>query len=169
MTLRFILAGQNADGGVEHGFGEKVVLKLPRHIEECYHQVFCDNFFTTCNLLELLLERKIYAYGTARQDRRGFPDELKVLQLQQGESWPPLEKHKHSQPPHHLCHHQTMMVLHWRKHLKLHYIYLHTEQAANVCIAIAIALQHGGERRCGTAMSALDNFLFVFVWKTKWE
>ena len=53
------------------------------------------------------------------------------------------------------------MVLPWHKRLELLYIYLQTEQADNVCTAITIALQHGGERRCGTAMSVLDTLLCV--------
>ena len=76
---------QSAEGGAEHGLGEKVVLNLSREIEGCHYQVYCDNYFTTCNLLEVLQEKEIYATGTTRQDRKGFPEDLKVVRLQQGE------------------------------------------------------------------------------------
>jgi len=81
-----IYTGKLADGeGVEHGLGERVVLQLSQNIEGRNHQVFCDNFFTTCGLLETLLEKGIYGCGTTKPSRRGFPDDLKKLNLQRGE------------------------------------------------------------------------------------
>ena len=72
---------KGAKGSVEHGLREKVVLKLSRNIEGCHHKVFCNNYFTTCNLLDILLED--YTCSMTRQERRGFPEELKEIQLQQ--------------------------------------------------------------------------------------
>ena len=81
-----IYTGKLADGeGVEHGLGERVVLQLSQNIEGRNHQVFCDNFFTTCGLLETLLEKGIYGCGTTKPSRRGFPEDLKKLHLQRGE------------------------------------------------------------------------------------
>ena len=42
------------------------------------------NFFTTCNLLDTLLQH-IYGCGTTRLYRQGFPDTLKNISLTQGE------------------------------------------------------------------------------------
>ena len=66
-------------------FCERVVLQLSRHIQGRYHQLFCDNFFNTARLMETLLERQIYACGTARPSRRDFPDDLKHLKLSRGD------------------------------------------------------------------------------------
>ena len=76
---------QDNPGGVEYGLGEKVVLKLSKDIEGKYHQVFIDNYFSSCRLMDTLLERGIYSAGTVRQDRVGFPSALKTAQLAQGE------------------------------------------------------------------------------------
>ena len=72
---------ESGEEGVEHGLGEKVVLQLSRNIEGHDYQVFCDNYFTTTHLLETLLRKRIYACGTARANRRGFPAELKSVRL----------------------------------------------------------------------------------------
>ena len=45
------------------------------------HHVFFDNFFTSEKLLEDLLSDGIYACGTARKDRKGFPPTLKAVKL----------------------------------------------------------------------------------------
>ena len=55
------------------------------NIEGCNHHVYCDNFFTTCNLLETLLQKGIYGCGTTRPNWRGFPEDLRTILLQRGE------------------------------------------------------------------------------------
>jgi hypothetical protein len=45
------------------------------------HHVFFDNFFTGYDLLAGLVEDGIYSCGTARKDRRGFPEQLKEVKL----------------------------------------------------------------------------------------
>ena len=62
-----------------------MVLKLSRNIEGHNYHLFFDNFFTTCSLVDALLEKKIYSCGTARQSRRDFPKELKGLRLSRGD------------------------------------------------------------------------------------
>ena len=71
------------EGGVEHG--ERVVLQLSQHIEDHNYQVFCDNFFTTCEVLEQLLDSGIYACGTTRPMQPEFPNDLRGLKLHRGE------------------------------------------------------------------------------------
>ena len=46
-----------------------------------YHHVYFDNFFSSVGLLEDLEEVGLYACGTARTDRKGFPPELKKPKL----------------------------------------------------------------------------------------
>ena len=61
--------------------GARVVHKKCTVLHGGNYQVFCNNFFTTCFLFGYLLKQKIYAYGTARMDRRGFPETLKGVVL----------------------------------------------------------------------------------------
>ena len=66
---------------VEHGLGEKVVKTLTADLQGKHHHVFFDNFFTNVKLMEDLLADGIYACGTARKDRKGFPPALKKAKL----------------------------------------------------------------------------------------
>ena len=69
----------------EHGLGERVVLQLTEQFRGKNHQVFCDNFFSSPRLFRELHEHGLYACGTVRQTRRGFPTDLRNLRLVQGE------------------------------------------------------------------------------------
>ena len=68
-------------GRVETGLGSRVVRSLTADFSGKNHLVAFDNFFTSYDLLEDLLEDGVYACGTARKDRRGFPVQLKNLKL----------------------------------------------------------------------------------------
>ena len=46
-----------------------------------YHPCFFDNYFTSASLLVDLSKNGIYACGTARKDRVGFPEALKKPSL----------------------------------------------------------------------------------------
>ena len=74
-----------AASDVELGLGEKVVIHLARTLEQHNYMLFYDNYFSTCRLSKILLQQNVYSCGTARQDRRDFPKELRGLRLQQGE------------------------------------------------------------------------------------
>ena len=65
----------------EKGLGARVVKDLTRPIKKKHHNVFFDNFFTSVKLLEDLEKDGIYACGTARIDRKGFPPSLKKMKL----------------------------------------------------------------------------------------
>ena len=65
-------------GRVETGLGSRVVLSLTADFSGKNHLVAFDNFFTSYNLLDDLLGDGVYACGTARKDRRGFPEEPKA-------------------------------------------------------------------------------------------
>ena len=65
----------------EKGLGATVVKKLTNELKNKKYHVYFDNFFTSVSLLEDLVKDKIYACGTVRANRKGFPNELKKLQL----------------------------------------------------------------------------------------
>ena len=61
----------------EKQLGARVVKDLTRSLAGKHHHVNFDNFFTSVKLLEDLEKDGIYACGTARTDRVGFPEALK--------------------------------------------------------------------------------------------
>ena len=63
--------------GREKKVGERVVIDLTRALMGHNNTVYCDNYFTTVSLFDNLLKDKIYACGTMRSDRIGYPPELK--------------------------------------------------------------------------------------------
>ena len=65
----------------EKGQGARVVKSLTSQLKGKNHHVFFDNFFTGYDLLAGLVEDGIYSCGTARKDRRGFPEQLKEVKL----------------------------------------------------------------------------------------
>ena len=60
----------------EKQLGARVVKDLTRSLAGKHHHVYFDNFFTSVKLLEDLEKDGIYACGTARTDRVGFPEAL---------------------------------------------------------------------------------------------
>ena len=62
----------------ERGLGARVVKDLTRSLVHKHHHILCDNFFTSIGLFQELHKEGLYATGTLRSDRRGFPTELKV-------------------------------------------------------------------------------------------
>lgn len=75
-----VYSGKKGDS-TEKGLGARVVKSLTSELHGKNHHVFFDNYFTSVNLLEDLLEDGLYACGTARKDRRGFPEMLKKAKL----------------------------------------------------------------------------------------
>ena len=61
------------------GLGSRVVKDLTRHLKDKHHHVFFANFFTSVQLLEDLEKEGTYACGTARADRKRFPESLKKV------------------------------------------------------------------------------------------
>ena len=60
-----------------NGLGYNVVDQLTNEIRHSHRHVYFDNFFTSIPLVEKLLEQGLYACGTVRPNRQGFPLELK--------------------------------------------------------------------------------------------
>uniref|UniRef100_A0A2H1W609 SFRICE_037012 n=1 Tax=Spodoptera frugiperda TaxID=7108 RepID=A0A2H1W609_SPOFR len=67
------------DGTENEGLGYNVVMKLCRSVPINTLVAF-DNFFTSCNLMEDLYYKKIYAVGTVRCNRKDLPDIIKKKQ-----------------------------------------------------------------------------------------
>ena len=70
--------------GIEHWLGEKVVLWLMEQYRGVNHQLYCDKFLSSPWLFQELLSHKVYACGTVRQTRRGFPKDLHRITLARG-------------------------------------------------------------------------------------
>ena len=61
----------------ECGLGGRIVKDLTANLPYQNYHVYADNFFTSPQLFLDLLGQGIYACGTIRQHRKGFPSELK--------------------------------------------------------------------------------------------
>ena len=75
---------ETQSGDTENGLGERVVFELTECLRGGNYHIYCDNYFTTCRLLDTLLTHKIYGCGTARTARREFPETLKQVRLERG-------------------------------------------------------------------------------------
>ena len=68
---------------------EKIIKDLTRKLKYKNYHVYCDNFFTSFSLFRDLLANGLYACGTVRTHRKGFPNDLKhyitYSQLERGE------------------------------------------------------------------------------------
>jgi hypothetical protein len=60
------------------GAGVAVVNRLTAGLDNMYHTLVCDNFFTSPALFHNLLRRGMYAVGTIRRYWVGFPKSLNV-------------------------------------------------------------------------------------------
>lgn len=67
----------------EEGLGSRVVKDLTRNIQGNHHVIYMDNFFSSPELYEYLLERDTYCCGTVRMNRRGMPEAIKGLKLKE--------------------------------------------------------------------------------------
>ena len=72
-----VYTGKGSNTSPELGLGGSVVKQLTRPLVGKFHHVFMDNFFTSATLFADLLQDGIYACGTARSNRKGFPQDLK--------------------------------------------------------------------------------------------
>ena len=72
-----VYQGRGSNTTPELGLGGSVVKTLTRPLVGKFHHVFMDNFFTSPALFTDLLQDGIYACGTVRSNRRGFPQDLK--------------------------------------------------------------------------------------------
>ena len=69
----------------EFGLGESVVLQLTESLKDTYCTIFCDNFFTSPNLVHTLLSKGIYCYGTVRSNRKNMPQLIEDNKMKRGD------------------------------------------------------------------------------------
>ena len=82
-----VYVGNPADGTVtEVGLGEPAILQLSEDLRGLKYQLYFDNYFTSCSLMDTLTSQQLYACGTTRPTRRGFPETLKSVYLERGKS-----------------------------------------------------------------------------------
>ena len=80
-----IYTGASLDRG-DSSLSSYVVKKLTESIYNKGYIIYCDNYFSSVELLKDLLSKKTYCIATTRSNRRHFPNSLKGLKLQRGES-----------------------------------------------------------------------------------
>ena len=73
-----IYTGKSLDGKVKHDLAETIVESLTEHYTNQGHHLYIDNYYTKVWLLNSLKEKGIYACGTARTDRSGFPKKIAI-------------------------------------------------------------------------------------------
>lgn len=62
----------------ESGLGKRAVLDLSERLAGKNYHLYFDNFFSSVSLLITVLEKGLYACGTARQNYKDFPPALKM-------------------------------------------------------------------------------------------
>ena len=81
-----VYVGRPSDGTkTEVGLGERVVLQLSESLRGGNYQIYLDNYYTTCHLLDILCTHHLYGCATTRTTRRDFPETLKTVSLERGE------------------------------------------------------------------------------------
>ena len=71
-----IYTGRDLQADPEVPLSSRVVHQLVDGLDNVNHQLFVDNFYTSPSLFTWLLSQGIYACGTVRKGRVGFPKEL---------------------------------------------------------------------------------------------
>jgi hypothetical protein len=69
----------------ETSLSTAVVLGLAKYIYDKGHHLFFDNYFSSVDLAEELLQHNTHCCGTAQSNRRRYPPSLKKVSLQRGE------------------------------------------------------------------------------------
>lgn len=72
-----VYTGKKQDGGTEHGLGYRVVRDLTQNITGKHHHVYCDNFFTSIDLAQDLLQDQTFTFvgqfvQTGKTSRRNW-------------------------------------------------------------------------------------------------
>ena len=52
-------------------------MKLTEKLRDKHYHVYFDNYFTSIELLEELLQRETYGSGTVRSNHKGLPEDLR--------------------------------------------------------------------------------------------
>ena len=81
-----VYVGKQGDA-VERGLGAKVVKGLAEDLHGTYRHVYFDNYFSSVDLLLDLFRAGLYACGTLRTNRKGFPSQLKTPAQKELKEW----------------------------------------------------------------------------------
>lgn len=71
-----IYTGKNDDQSTNTSLGEKVVMRLSEPYAYKNYCCYFDNYFTSISLLDNLLEKKLFACGTIRVNRKHYPSSI---------------------------------------------------------------------------------------------
>lgn len=78
-----VYAGKEADGGVS--VPTKIVTSLAENLLDSGRVIITDNYYTSLELANILLDRKTHLIGTLRSNRRGNPRDVIQKKLKKGE------------------------------------------------------------------------------------
>ena len=76
-TYNFDIYTGRRQNEIHRGLSYDVVMKLTESLQQQGYHLYCDNFYTSMNLLKDLKANGILACGTASANRRDFPDKFK--------------------------------------------------------------------------------------------
>ena len=66
-------------------FSEKICLHLLENFKGCGHRIYFDNYFSSLNLINELLNKKIYCTGIIKESRKDLPKFIKDVHLNKNE------------------------------------------------------------------------------------
>jgi hypothetical protein len=75
---------QTGKGIVEKGLVKRVVSDLIDPFSDMNHVLYCDNYFTSGPLADMLVEKKVFLVGTIQRNAAGFPSSLKTVKPPKG-------------------------------------------------------------------------------------
>ncbi|KAK6177150.1 hypothetical protein SNE40_015310 [Patella caerulea] len=85
--LKFdVYTGRSDEDAPDKGLAYQVVMGLMEKFILSNHQLFCDNFFTSLDLVRDLKDADTYYCGTVRKNRKGLPKSIDEPRLAPGES-----------------------------------------------------------------------------------
>ena len=72
-----IYLGKKGRQASENGLGYDVVTHLSQSLQDKYYHLYFDNYFTSVKLMKDLHDKGLYACGTVRTNRKGYPKDLR--------------------------------------------------------------------------------------------
>ena len=69
--------GKKGRQASENGLGYDMVTHLSQSLQNKYYHLYCDSYLTSVKLMKDLHEKGLYACGTVRTNRKGYPKDLR--------------------------------------------------------------------------------------------